>query len=619
MHRNAAIAAVAAGLAVVALTRSAKKASKPSSPASPGAPGDAVAKKPKKNSVKVDGVFLRRLRTLLRICVPGLFTRESALFVALTALLLFRTRLTITMANIVGSNAKLLVQRDARKFFIGVIDIGLWSLPSAIVNSGIRYVTALLQARFRNNLQRLEHASYLRDSAVYKVASGSKVDNPDHRLTSDINAFCTELAEIFPQSFKPTVDSVIFIIQLARNGGVIPPFLMVAYYFVAGSVLRALMPNFAKLTAQTAQREGDFRAVHSQIIQHAEEVAFYRGERTERHNADKYIASLVKHSLNVKQLKSYTDFMDGLLIKYGATCVGYAVCSIGVFALEGASAAERTRVYIRSSQLYIPLAQAIGKLVLLHNRITALAGYTSRVAELGEVLDDIHRTAKTANKSIIEVRASDVIAFKGVTVASPDGEALIKELDLTVERNQPILIMGNNGSGKTALLRALVGLWPVAAGTITRPELSDFTFVPQRTYLPRGNLREQLIFPDTAADAQRRGFNDDRLWELIDAVDLRGVVQREGGLDAFKEWHEVLSGGERQRIAFTRVLYHRPAFAVLDEATSAVSQDIEPAMYEAARKCGTTLITVSHREALKKYHSRLIVLDGSGSAIISDL
>jgi ABC-type uncharacterized transport system fused permease/ATPase subunit len=78
--------------------------------------------------------------------------------------------------------------------------------------------------------------------------------------------------------------------------------------------------------------------------------------------------------------------------------VGYAVCSIGVFALrDTADAAERTRVYIQSSQLYIPLAQAIGKLVLLHNRITALAAYTTRVAEVRELL--VSLTSSTAGRS----------------------------------------------------------------------------------------------------------------------------------------------------------------------------------------------------------------------------
>jgi ATP-binding cassette subfamily D (ALD) protein 3 len=617
MHRNHAIAAVAAGLAVLAISRRQSR----SSSSERGGAKESDSSSRKSKGARVDGVFLKRLLKLLRIVVPGVLTREMAMLVSLMALLLLRTRLTIVMAGIVGDNAKSLVQRNPRRFVAGVIDIGLWSLPSAVVNAGIKYLTSLLEGRFRCNLQHHVHDHYLRENAVYKVASGSKVEHPDHRVTTDVMNFCTEVSQIFPLIFKPTIDVIVFIWQLSRHGGMVPPLLMIGYYVVAGSVLRAVMPNFAKLTAQTAQREAAFRAVHSNIIQHAEEVAFYRGERTERHSADKGISSLVKHQLYVKQLKSYTDFMDAILIKYGATCVGYAVCSIGVFALrDTADAAERTRVYIQSSQLYIPLAQAIGKLVLLHNRITALAAYTTRVAEVRELLVSLtSSTAGRSNGNIIEVAHSDVIKLDSIKIATPSGDVLLKDFSLTIERTKHVLIMGNNGSGKTALLRAMIGLWPLAGGSVTRPPLTEFVFVPQRTYLPHGNLREQLIFPDTAEDAVRRGVTDERLMEMVEAVGLTSVVIREGGLDGFKSWHEVLSGGERQRVAFVRVLYHRPAFAVLDEATSAVSQEIEPAMYTAAQRCGTTLVTVSHRDSLKKFHSKLVVLNGDGTTTVSEL
>jgi len=428
--------------------------------------------------------------------------------------------------------------------------------------------------------------------------------------------------------FKPSVDCVVFILALSKHGGVIPPMLMVAYYLLCGVVMRAVMPNFAKLTAITAAKEGDLRAVHSQIIQHAEEVAFYRGERTERLNADKSIRSVVKHNLHVKQLKSFSDFVDGLLIKYGATCVGYAVCSIGVFSLrDTASTAERTRVYINSSQLYIPLAQAIGKLVLLHTRITALAGYTARVSELKEFLDKCDADAAasasgavTATGKVQEVPRGDVLELQHVNIAAPGAETnLINDLTLTVRRGKHLLIMGNNGSGKSALLRTVMGVWKLAGGTISRPPLAEICFVPQRTYLPRGTLRTQLIFPDTEEDCQRKGVTDDELLLMVQQVGLTAVLQREGGLNAFKEWHEVLSGGERQRFAFVRLLYHRPVFGIIDEATSAVSVDIEGDMYSAAIDRGITLITVSHREALRRFHDQLLVLDGTGGYTLTSL
>jgi ATP-binding cassette, subfamily D (ALD), peroxisomal long-chain fatty acid import protein len=57
-----------------------------------------------------------------------------------------------------------------------------------------------------------------------------------------------------------------------------------------------------------------------------------------------------------------------------------------------------------------------------------------------------------------------------------------------------------------------------------------------------------------------------------------------------------------------RLFYHKPSFAVLDEATSAVSTDVEALLYKSAKELSCTLITISHRPSLFKYHPYLLQL-----------
>ena len=77
--------------------------------------------------------------------------------------------------------------------------------------------------------------------------------------------------------------------------------------------------------------------------------------------------------------------------------------------------------------------------------------------------------------------------------------------------------------------------------------------------------------------------------------------------------NSVGTAGEQQRLGMARLFYHQPKFAVLDECTNATSVDVEEHLYQEAASLGITLITITQRTALVKYHTaELRLLDGSG-------
>lgn len=105
----------------------------------------------------------------------------------------------------------------------------------------------------------------------------------------------------------------------------------------------------------------------------------------------------------------------------------------------------------------------------------------------------------------------------------------------------------------------------------------------------------------------------------MDEVRLHFLIAREGGWDARNDWTDVLSGGEKQRMAIARLIYHKPTYAILDECTSAVSVDVEYHLYTYMKSIGITLITVSHRETLWKYHDYLLKFTGDKEYIFTEM
>jgi len=268
-----------------------------------------------------------------------------------------------------------------------------------------------------------------------------------------------------------------------------------------------------------------------------------------------------------------------------------------------------------------------------YKEITELAGYTSRVSTFLEVMEDVRAghfekrlvsSASTEENAAIlgtrgQVTEGEDIDFVNVPIVSPNGDVLVKALTFSVRPGDHLLIFGPNGCGKSSLFRILGGLWPVYGGTVQKPPFEDIFYIPQRPYLSRGSLRQQIIYPDGVREMRDKGITDNDLHRILSIVEIDSIVERQGGWDAEQEWTDVLSGGLQQRVAMARLFYHAPKYAILDECTSSVTLEIERVMYEEAKRLGITLMTVSHRRSLWKYHKKILQFDGQGHYIFTDL
>ncbi|THW88886.1 ABC transporter transmembrane region 2 [Aureobasidium pullulans] len=601
--------------------------------------------------------FLHQFLSLMNILIPRWGSKETGLLFSHGVFLLLRTYLSLVVARLDGEIVRDLVAGKGKPFLWGIAKWCTIGGLASYTNSMIKFLQSKVSIAFRTRLTRYIHDLYLNDNLnFYKLSNldGGIGHGADQFVTQDLTLFCDSAASLYSSLGKPLVDLVVFNYQLYRSLGPLALTGLLANYFATATLLRRLSPPFGKLKAVEGKREGDFRALHARLIANAEEVAFYGGDQMEKLFLDKGFQELKRWMEGIYSLKIRYNMLEDFVLKYSWSAFGYLITSLPVFLPAWGGLAEagdkksaqptseaalmaqtptdesgnRTQNFITNKRLMLSLADAGGRMMYSLKDLSELAGYTSRVYTLISTLHRVHASAYHPPRntypelySLADTQGTLHKGFSGVRfenapVVAPAlwpqaGEELLDNLNFVIQSNQHILIIGPNGSGKSALSRILAGLWPVYRGLVSRPRSvgqDGIMFLPQRPYLSPGTLRDQVIYPHTEFDMRASSRSDAELEQILEDVRLGYLPSREGGFDTRKTWKDVLSGGEKQRISFARLLYHSPAFAVIDEGTSAVSSDVEGLLYETLKNRGVTLLTISTRASLKKYHDFVLTL-----------
>ncbi|KAI1638978.1 ABC transporter transmembrane region 2-domain-containing protein [Biscogniauxia mediterranea] len=585
--------------------------------------------------------FLHQFLSLMSIMIPRWTSKEAGLLLSHGAFLMLRTYLSLVVARLDGEIVRDLVAGNGKQFLWGIAKwCGLGGFAS-YTNSMIKYLESKVSIAFRTRLTRYIHDLYLNDDLnYYKLSNldGGVGQGADQFITQDLTLFCASAANLYSSLGKPFVDLCVFNYQLYRSLGPLALTGLLSNYFLTASILRRMSPPFGKLKAVEGRKEGDFRSLHARLIANAEEVAFYGGAEMEKTFLNKEFKSLKSWMEGIYMLKIRYNILEDFILKYSWSAYGYLLSSLPVFlpawgglggAMELVDSAEkggrernRMREFITNKRLMLSLADAGGRMMYSIKDLSELAGYTSRVYTLISTLHRVHANAyfarPTGNElySLSDVQGTiqkgfDGVRLEHVPIVAPGlwpqgGDELLESLSLVVRRGEHLLISGPNGVGKSAISRILAGLWPVYRGLVSRPKSigqDGIMFLPQRPYLSIGTLRDQVIYPDGELDMRLKRKNEEDLKLVLDAARLGYLPDREGGWDTRKEWKDVLSGGEKQRVGIARLLYHEPHYAIIDEGTSAVSSDVEGLLYETCKERGITLITISTRASLKKYHT----------------
>jgi ATP-binding cassette, subfamily C, bacterial len=208
------------------------------------------------------------------------------------------------------------------------------------------------------------------------------------------------------------------------------------------------------------------------------------------------------------------------------------------------------------------------------------------------------------------------IALDHVSFAYADGETVLDDVSLTVAAGEKVALVGASGGGKSTLVQALLGLYPVKSGRIVYGDapVNEIGWETVREHVGVV-LQHPVLFNDSvrANLTLGRETDDATLWQALEIAQLKDIIAAlPHGLDTVVGRQGVrLSGGQRQRLAIARMIVADPEIVILDEATSALDTDTERQLHQAmhAFLVGRTTLIIAHRLSAVKQADRILVFE----------
>jgi vitamin B12/bleomycin/antimicrobial peptide transport system ATP-binding/permease protein len=477
------------------------------------------------------------------------------------------------------------------------------------------YFQQWLQIRCRVWMTRRYVEHWLAGANHYRMQLlGDAADNPDQRIADDLRLFVEQGLTIGLRIFGAFISLCSFVLVLWVLSGqaplrlfgyelAIPGYLVwgALIYAIAGTTLAHLIGRkLINLNFRQQRYEADFRYNLVRARENSEQIALLRGEAAERQRLQDLFGFI---AANWRLIMSRTKPLTLLTESYRQTSsiIPYLLVSPAYFAGQ-----LQLGGLMQTAQAFDRVREALSIFVDVYRNLAEWRAVVDRLAGFDAAIAQARTAAASTTIEVTARESEDALALDGLMVRLPQGAPLIAADDIAIRTGERVLITGPNGCGKSTLLRAIAAIWPFGHGRVTLRKDASIMILPQRPYFPVATLATATTYPAAAGS-----FSHERLAEVISAVGLPALV---GRLDEEGHWNRMLSLGEQQRLGVARAILQAPEVLILDEATGALDEPGEAALYRmiGERLPGITIVSVGHRATLRACHSRQLTVAREG-------
>jgi vitamin B12/bleomycin/antimicrobial peptide transport system ATP-binding/permease protein len=491
---------------------------------------------------------------------------------------------------------------------------GLIVLGAIATGAGQYWFGQQLMIRWRRWMTERFVGLWMADARHYRLRFVDKsVDNIHLRIGNDVYVFIQKTYELGSGLIGHVIATTSFAVILwgISASTPLPLFgvdlsfpgylIVVAILFaMAGTLIAHLIGRpLIPLNFQQQRYEADFRFAMARVTDNAEPVALLHGEPVERAELGRRFGALVRNwkALVVHQTQ-LTGFIYGYLHVSGVfpTLVMTPAYLIGAIPLG---------VLMQSVEAFKRVEAAFAFAIHAYARIAEWKAAMDRLAQFEAAMQEVDRPAQPGGAIDRAAAAGSDLTISDLVLARSADERIAIVPDIDLKPADRLLVSGPSGTGKSTLMRALAGIWPLGQGSIVLPQGARVLALPQRPYFPLGTLRQALTYPTPSA--------------AVDDTDVRvamaetGLAHLSERLDEEGDWSTALSGGEQQRVGFARALIHRPSILLLDEAVSTLEDAEARELYRviADKLPGAIVISAGRSAARVGQHQRSIELTGS--------